>query len=1016
MNSDTAKSVAKRFVTLPLEKRKLYWQKMQAEGISSANLPIPAVKSLFEEIRLSYAQQRQWFLWQLEPEGAAYNMATALRLKGTLDLAALRASFEALIARHETLRTTFAHADGQAVQVIHASLPLAMSVQSLAADGEDLNLLIRQQVEAETGLPFDLENGPLLRVKLLQLAGDDHVLVLTLHHIVSDGWSMPLMVEELVRVYEGQCQGVAVQLPVLPIQYADYAIWQRQWMEAGEQARQLAYWTAQLGGDQPVLELPTDRPRPAVQSHAGASVAIALDPELAEGLKGLAKAQGVTLFMLLLASFQTLLHRYSGQGDIRVGVPIANRNRVETERLIGFFVNTQVLKAEVDGRMPFVDLLGQVQQTALAAQAHQDLPFEQLVEALHPERSLSYSPLFQVMFNHQTQGSGGRHNLPGLTLEGLSWAQNNAQFDLTLETVEHAQGIGAALNYATVLFDASTVQRMADHWRELLNGIVRQPDQAVGELSLLNKHQNLQLAAPWRGPQAGCGPAVHVAIARQAGRAPEAVAVEIAGQTLTYRQLDVRANRLAHKLRELGVGPDVLVGVAAERSLEMVVGLLAILKAGGAYVPLDPEYPRDRLAYMIEDSGIELLLTQVHLQAGLPLGERVQAVCLESGEAWLQGYSEDDPCASISPEHLAYVIYTSGSTGRPKGVALPHGALSNHMHWMLEAFALKADDRVLQKTAFSFDASVWEFWLPLMGGAALIMAEPGLVLEPQRFWAQVRGQSISVLQMAPSLLQALLVERAGGQMDSVRLLAMGGEALPHELVRQVREGWEGQLINLYGPTEATIDSAFQRVGEQPEGTAGVVALGQPVDNIRLYVLDGMLAAAPYAKGELYIAGASLARGYLGQPSLTAERFLPDPFDASEQGGGRVYRTGDLARYPSDGTLEYLGRIDHQVKIRGLRIELGEIAAKLQAHASLREAVVLDVETAAGRQLAAYLVLRDAVDQDALVALRSALREDLKAVLPDYMVPAYFMFLDALPLTPNGKLDRKALPQPDAGQL
>ncbi|WP_284368783.1 non-ribosomal peptide synthetase, partial [Pseudomonas putida] len=614
-------------------------------GAARSSAPVLGVIDRQQPLALSYAQQRQWFLWQLEPEGAAYNMATALRLKGALDLAALRASFEALIARHETLRTTFAHADGQAVQVIHASLPLAMSVQPLATDGEDLDLLIRQQVEVETGLPFDLENGPLLRVKLLQLAGDDHVLVLTLHHIVSDGWSMPLMVEELVRVYEGQCQGVAVQLPVLPIQYADYAIWQRQWMEAGEQARQLAYWTAQLGGDQPVLELPTDRPRPAVQSHAGASVAIALDAELVEGLKGLAKARGVTLFMLLLASFQTLLHRYSGQGDIRVGVPIANRNRVETERLIGFFVNTQVLKAEVDGRMRFVDLLGQVQQTALAAQAHQDLPFEQLVEALHPERSLSHSPLFQVLYSHQNQARDARHHLPGLSVEGLAWDKHTAQFDLTLETVELGECLGATFNYATALFDASTVQRMAGHWRELLQGIVSQPEQALGDLAVLDAAARQHIVEAWN-PAPAQFPAercLHELIAEQAALRPNATALVCDVQGMTYRQLNERANRLAHKLRELGVGPDVLVGLAVERSLEMVVGLLGILKAGGAYVPLDPEYPQDRLAYMMQDSGIELLLTQAHLQAQLPLGEGVQCLLLEADEAWLQGYSEQDP-------------------------------------------------------------------------------------------------------------------------------------------------------------------------------------------------------------------------------------------------------------------------------------------------------------------------------------------------------------------------------------
>ncbi|WP_210015437.1 non-ribosomal peptide synthetase [Pseudomonas palmensis] len=1012
MNTDTAKSVAKRFVMLAPDKRKVYWERMQAEGISAANLPIPAVKALFDELRLSYAQQRQWFLWQLEPQGAAYNVPTALRLKGALDVEALRRSFEALVARHETLRTTFSHADGQALQVIHAAAPFALHVDAVQVPaGADRQALIRQWVETETRRPFDLESGPLLRVKLLKLGDDDHVLVLTLHHIVSDGWSMPVMVEELIRFYEGYRLGQPVQLPALPIQYADYAIWQRHWMEAGEQTRQLGYWTEQLGGDPAVLELPLDRPRPAIQSQAGASLAIELEPGLAGALKGLAREQGVTLFMLLLASFQALLHRYSGQPEIRVGVPIANRNRVETERLIGFFVNTQVLKAEFDLDTTFQALLHQVQRTALAAQAHQDLPFEQLVEALHPQRSLSHSPLFQVMYNHQTQGRNARHSLPGLTVEGLEWEQHSAQFDLTLETVETEQGIGASLNYATALFDASTIQRLASHWRQLLQDVVAQPQKRIAELALLDAQEQQQVQA-WNRTEAGFDRerCVHELIAAQAQRTPDAPAVLFAGQTLSYRQLDQRANQLAHRLRERGVGPDVLVGLALERSLEMVVGLLGILKAGGAYVPLDPDYPQERLAYMIQDSGIGLLLTQPTVQ--LPASSAVERLMLEPGAAWLAGCELGAPQLHMQPDHLAYVIYTSGSTGKPKGVAVRHGGLANHMHWMQQAFAVQPEDRVLQKTAFSFDASVWEFWLALIGGAQLVVAEPGLVLDPQRFWQQVSEQRISILQLAPSLLHALLPDRGAGQMDSVRLLAMGGEALSAALSEQVRAGWGGQLVNLYGPTEATIDSTFHVLSAQLQ--AGTVPIGRAVANVRLHVLSDALGVTPFARGELYIGGDSLARGYLNQPALTAERFVPDPFDTSAQGGARLYRSGDMTRYRADGVIEYLGRADHQVKIRGLRIELGEIEASLHQHPAVREAVVLAVDGPHGRQLAAYLVASDglAANPEQLASLR----EHLKVRLPEYMVPTHLLWLDALPLMPNGKLDRKALPEPDTSQL
>ncbi|TBU87409.1 non-ribosomal peptide synthetase, partial [Stutzerimonas kirkiae] len=583
--------ITRRFIFLSLEQRRQFLLKLQSKGMSFAQLPIPQVRQELERLPLSYAQQRQWFLWQLEPESTAYNMPVALRLKGELHIEALRSSFDALIAQHETLRTTIRQDSEQGRQVVHPRIDLALDQEYLEKVDE---ALIQFKVEEEVAKPFDLEHGPLLRVKLLRLAEDDHVLVLTLHHIVSDGWSMPIMVDELVQLYEGYRIGQATNLPELPIQYADYAIWQRSWMEAGEQERQLAYWKAQLGEEQPVLELPTDRPRPSVQSHTGAILYIELGDDLAKSLKHLAQQQGVTLFMLLLASFQALLHRYSGQDDIRVGIPNANRNRLETEGLIGFFVNTQVLKAEFDLQTTFGELLQQVQQAVLAAQAHQDLPFEQLVEALHPERSLSHSPLFQVMYNHQNQLKGESRRLPGLEVEGLILEGHTAKFDLTLDTFEHEQGIGASLSYATALFDKPTIERLARHWLNLLEGITNRPSQRVAELPLLSKEEQQQIIYDWNRTEASypSDQCLHQLIEVQAEKAPDAVAVIFDNQELSYRQLNQKANQLAHKLRELGVGPDVLVGIAVERSFEMVVGLLAILKAGGAYVPLDPEYPQ----------------------------------------------------------------------------------------------------------------------------------------------------------------------------------------------------------------------------------------------------------------------------------------------------------------------------------------------------------------------------------------------------------------------------------------
>ncbi|QLF94934.1 amino acid adenylation domain-containing protein [Pseudomonas sp. ABC1] len=969
-----------------------------------------------QTLLLSYAQQRQWFLWQLEPESTAYNMPTALRFKGDLNIGALRASFEALIARHESLRTTFRQEGEQALQIIHPKIDFALLQEKQEDTSEEL---IQSKVEEEVAEPFDLEQGPLIRIKLLRLAEDDHVLILTLHHIVSDGWSMPIMVDELVQLYEGYRTGQQVTLPELPIQYADYAIWQRNWMEAGEQERQLAYWKEQLGEEQPVLELPTDRPRPAIQSQEGANFSVSLNDDLAQSLKQLAQQQGVTLFMLLLASFQSLLHRYSGQDDIRVGVPTANRNRVETERLIGFFVNTQVLKAEFDLDTTFSSLLKQVQQTALGAQAHQDLPFEQLVEALHPERSLSHSPLFQVMYNHQTQVRGESRCLSGLTVEGLSWDGNTTKFDLSLDTFEHGHGIAASLNYATDLFDRATIERLAKHWLNLLQGIVKAPSQRIAELPLLSSEEQQQIIYDWNRTEASypSDQCIHQLIEAQVKETPDAVAVVFGDKELTYQELNKKSNQLAHKLRELGVGPDVLVGIAVERSLEMVIGLLAILKAGGAYVPLDPEYPQERLTYMMEDSGIQLLLTQSHLQEQLPISNHIKTIVLDQGNESLRDYSGVNPENIVRPENLAYVIYTSGSTGRPKGAANSHAGLVNRLIWMQKAYELDTVDTTLQKTPFSFDVSVWEFFWPLITGARLAMAQPGDHRDPVRLIETIHRHKVTTLHFVPSMLQAFMANEQVESCTSIKRIVCSGEAFPVELALQTLVRLpKAELFNLYGPTEAAIDVTHWTC--RPEDQSGI-PIGQPIDNLKMHILIGSFSpAAQHVAGELYLGGVGLARGYHQRPALTAERFVPDPFDQSRLGGGRLYRTGDLARYRTDGVIEYVGRIDHQVKIRGFRIELGEIEARLQEHEAVREAVVIDIEGPSGKQLAAYLVSTgdQTADVEQQSELRTSLRDYLKEVLPDYMVPAHLLFLDKLPLTPNGKLDRKALPKPDVSQL
>ena len=965
---------------------------------SESRAPAFARADRSQPLELSYAQQRQWFLWQLEPHSAAYNIPVALRLDGALDIEALESSFAALIARHETLRTTFRQDGERCVQVIHPATPFVLAVEQLAS-GESLEA----SIAAEVRRPFDLQQGPLLRVKLLHLGENQHVLVLTQHHSVSDGWSMPIMVDELVRLYEGFSQGHEVALEALPFQYADYAAWQRQWMEAGEQQRQLAYWTAQLGGEQPVLELPTDHPRPAIQQLAGARCAIALDAALVDNLKAVAREQGVTLFMLLLASFQTLLQRHSGQSDIRVGVPIANRTRAETEKLIGFFVNTQVLKADFTGAGTFGQLLQQVKHTALQAQAHQELPFEQLVEALQPQRSLSHSPLFQVMFNHQAEVKGTARQLPGLSVEVLGADSQSAQFDLTLNTVEHGAGLDAEFSYATALFEAVTIERLAGHWRTLLQGICADADQRIAELPLLAAAEREQMLVEWNQsqldyPRKQCLPAL---IEAQVRATPDAVAVVTAEAVLSYAQLNAYANQLAHKLRELGVGPDVLVGVALERGPQMLVSLLAILKAGGAYVPLDPDFPRDRLAYMMQDSGLGLLLSQSSLLEQLTIPAGVNTLCVDQEGDWLDGYSTSDLVPTASAHNLAYVIYTSGSTGLPKGVTIHHQALVNFLFSMADQPGLKAADRVLSLTSLSFDIAGLELYLPLIRGASVVLLKPHQNMDPQALLQVIAEQQVSVIQATPSSWRMILDAAPAGALNGKTVLC-GGEALSAELAQRLIDQ-AGHVWNVYGPTETTIWSARHYLT-----SADDVWLGKPLANTTLHIASDDLDVLPVgARGELLIGGDGLARGYHQRAALTAERFVPDPFSST---GGRLYRTGDLARYRADGVIEYVGRLDHQVKIRGFRIELGEIEARLLAHEAVHEAAVIDIDLDGHKQLAAYLI-----GGDDSAELRSELKAHLRAGLPDYMVPGYFVWLDAMPQTPNGKLDRKALPKPDASQ-
>ncbi|WP_371858287.1 amino acid adenylation domain-containing protein [Pseudomonas sp. ERMR1:02] len=1016
MEHSTASRIATRFAGLPADKRREFLQRMQEQGVSFGQLPIPPAAEPQATFELSYAQQRQWFLWQLDPQSSAYNIPAALRLHGPLNIGALQHSFDVLLERHQSLRSRFVEDDGEVMQALATFTTLPIQQHDLRAESEAQRLeSAMKKVEEEIARPFDLQQGPLLRVSLLQLDTEDHMLVLTLHHIVTDGWSMGVLVEEFSRLYAAHCQGQNALLETLSIQYSDYAAWQRRWMEAGELERQLNWWREKLGNEQPLLELPTDRPRPAQPSQQGARLDFALDSALASGLMSLAKQRGVTPFMLLLASFQALLYRYSGQSDLRIGVPIGNRNRTETRGLIGFFVNTQVMRAELDGRLPFNKLLEQSRATSLDAQDYQDLPFERLVQALQGERSLSHSPLFQVMFNHQqAQPASVSGLLAGLRVEALNATAHTTQFDLQLDTQEVGDKLFASLTYATDLFDAERIENLARHWRNLLAGVLANPQTPLAELPLLDADERLRILDDLNDTATNYPGEVCVQrhFEERVIENPEATALVFQGQSLSYAELNLRANRLAHHLRLQGVGPEVIVGIACDRSFEMVIGLLAILKAGGAYVPLDPEYPLDRLSYMIEDSGISLLLTQEHLLAQLPTPDSLSTLCLQNDAVWLSDLPGTDPINLAVAENLAYMIYTSGSTGKPKGAGNRHIALHNRLEWMQAAYNLLPTDRVLQKTPFSFDVSVWEFFWPLMKGATLVIAAPGEHRDPQRLAALIVEQAITTLHFVPSMLSAFIGADEALTCTSLIRIICSGEALPMELQRQtLRALPQANLYNLYGPTEAAIDVTHWTCVEEGRDS---VPIGRPIANLRTCILDSELQPLPLgAVGELYLGGVGLARGYHRRGALTAERFVVDPFGSGE----RLYRTGDLARYRADGAIDYCGRIDHQVKIRGLRIELGEIEARLQEHAEVQEAVVLALDSPSGKQLVAYIVPQDrglvGADAEHQGVWRETLKSHLLGSLPDYMVPAQTVLIEQMPLSPNGKLDRKRLPAPTA---
>ncbi|MCP3144849.1 non-ribosomal peptide synthetase, partial [Pyxidicoccus xibeiensis] len=997
----------KRLQSLPPEKREQLLRQLRKEAPNTVRTAIARVPRTGGPLPTSFAQQRLWFLDQLEPGSAAYNVPTVVRLRGRMDAAVLERSLGLLVERHEALRTRFHVEEGVPVQVIAptADVPLTrvdISAVPEASREDEAKRLAREEIRR----PFNLAQGPLLRATLLRLGDTDHVLLMTMHHIVTDGWSMGVLLRELVMLYATLGAGKTPVLPELSVQYADHAAWQRERLSGEALEKELGWWRERLAGAPAVLELPTDRPRPAVQTYRGTQRLLPFSKELWESFSALCQREGVTRFMALMAAFQSLLARYTGQDEICVGVPIAGRTRSELEGVVGYFVNTLVIRTRLDGNPTFRELLARVKEAAVGAFAHQELPFERLVEALQPERSMSHPPLFQVMLVHQ-EGTTQPMEIPGLRLESLESDLGVAKFDWTLTVQDTPGGFAGALEYNTDLFEPETIDRALGHLRMLMEAATANPEQRLHDLPLLTSGERHRLVAEWNATRTeqGAPACVHHLMEAQAARTPDAVALVYEEQALTYRELDARANQLAWHLRALGVGPETRVGVCLERSVELVVSLLAVLKAGGAYVPFDPGYPRERLAAMLEDAAPRVLLTQESLRERLPPND-VPAVILDAEAARLAALPATPPPSGVGPEHLAYVIFTSGSTGRPKGAMNAHAAVVNRLRWMQAAYGLDGTDSVLQKTPFSFDVSVWEFFWPLMTGARLVVARPGGHQDTTYLSRLIQSQGITTLHFVPSMLAAFLEEpELEERCRAVRRIVCSGEALPVDVAERCLERLGAELHNLYGPTEAAVDvTAWQcRRGDNRRS----IPIGRPIANTRIHLLDRALRPVPVGvAGELYIGGVQVGRGYLGRPELTAERFVPDAF--SETPGARLYRTGDLARYLPDGAIEYLGRVDFQVKVRGFRIELGEIEAVLGQHPAVREAVVVARESGGDRTLVAYVSARQEQVLDV-----GALRELARARLPEYMVPPHIVVLDTLPLTPSGKVDRRALPAPEA---
>ena len=975
-------------------------QKVDDAKAGDSGLQAPPITPVTRDGRLplSFAQQRLWFLDQLEPNSPFYNIPIALRLAGDLQVEALGKSINALIARHESLRTTFISADGEPEQKIIPELQINLSVEDLSALPEkELEDKVRELAAQEAMKPFNLAQGPLFRAKIYKLKNDEHVVLFTLHHIIGDGWSVNILVREVAQLYKSFLTGEQAQLPELPVQYADFSQWQRNWLQGETLENELNYWRNKLAASPPMLELPTDFPRPPVQSFNGRTIKRVISSELSQAVKAFSRQEGVTLFMTLLSVFASLLHRYSNQDDFNIGTPIANRNRMETEGLIGFFVNNLVLRFRFDENPTFLDFLAKVRRDALTAFAHQDIPFEMLVEELNPQRDMSHSPLFQVVFVMQNTPMGD-FELPGLELKPVETENQTAKFDLSLQAAETPENIMFEFEYNKDLFSPATIERMLLHLELFLRNALIEPEQRITDIAFIPEGEEQRLLVEWNASEAPFAEdrCAHQLFEHYAAEQPDAIAASFEGAHLSYADLNTRANQLARYLRDQGVGPEKLVGISVKRSLDQVVAMLGVLKAGGAFVPIDPTYPHDRIEYMLRDSGISVLLSQKNVAVDLP-EHTAKLFCLDSDWPLVEGLNSGNPDLNTIPANMAYVIYTSGSTGTPKGTVLQHQGMINLANAQKKAFDIVPGKRILQFAPMSFDASVWETIMALLNGATLVLADQDDLATGDGLLHVLQEQKINTVTLPPSVL-AVVPETP---LPDLETIVTAGEKCTADLVDRWMDG--RRYFNAYGPTETTVCASMHLCdGSYPQGPP----IGRPIDNAKLYVLDSRLHPTPIGvAGELCVGGPSLARSYLHRPDLTAEKFIPNPFAGD---GSRLYRTGDLVRWLPDGNIEFLGRIDHQVKVRGFRIELGEIEAVLDEHPAVKNVIVLAKEVRPGdTRLVAYVV---SANEDRPTI--EDLREFMRSRLPDYMLPATFVFLDDMPLTPSGKIDRKVLPVPD----